>query len=63
METTGKALEPGPTGRPGGRRGDPGPGLNHSLPTALNAQALEPNWEPPISFCRGGLSVWRGVQW
>lgn len=62
METTGKALEPRPTGSTEGRRGDSGWGLNHSLPTAPNAQTLESSWEPPI-FCKGGLSVWWGVQW
>lgn len=43
METTEKTLQPRPTGRTGGRRRDPGSGLNHSLPTALNAQAWEPS--------------------
>lgn len=51
METTGKALEPKPTGPTGGRRGDSGRGLNHSLPTVPNAQTLESSWEPP-SFAR-----------
>lgn len=62
-ETSGKAQEPRPRGPTGGPKGDPGRGLNHSLPTAPQCRGFGRELGASHLLLQGRVVSRRSAHW